>query len=246
MFLLYLDNSGSVKNATDKYVVLGGLCCFERVPYWLGQQLDNLAKELWPEKPQSLEFRGSDIFNGKKHWRGIEKDKRFEGYKKALSFLTRSKDVTLFGAVINKAARSPEDPMEYAFEQLANRFDLFLSRMHKQGNSQRGLIVLDKSTYETSLQTLAREFRDTGHRWGQLRSLADVPLFVDSKATRMVQYADMVAYALRRYYINKEPEYFSIIANQFDRDGGVIHGLVHYTPQNSGCPCPVCKQKIGY
>jgi hypothetical protein len=246
MFLLYLDDSGSVKNANDKDVILGGLCCFERVPYWLSGQLDNLAKEVWPDKPQSLEFRGTDIFGGREHWRGVEKDKRFEAYKRALNILAADKGVTLFGAVINKAALTPADPIEYAFEQLANRFDLYLARMHKQGNTQRGLIILDKSTYETSIQTLAREFRDVGHRWGQLRGMADVPLFVDSRATRMVQYADMVAYALRRYYINHENEYFAIISKQFDREGGVVHGLVHYTPPMSGCRCPPCLQKVGY
>lgn len=245
MFLLYLDDSGSVKNADDECVILGGLCCFERVPYWLSNRLDDLAQKIWPDNPKSLEFRGSDIFAGRKHWRGIPKDIRINAYVEALSILKKDNAVTLFGAVINKAALTPEDPLEYAFEQLANRFDLYLTRMHKQNNTQRGLIILDKSTYETSIQTLAREFRDVGHRWGQLRSLADVPFFVDSKATRMVQYADLISYALRRYYVYRDKEYFDVISKQFDREGGVIHGLVHYTQQNSGCPCAVCLQKRG-
>jgi hypothetical protein len=243
MFLLYLDDSGSVKNASDTQVVLAGLCCFERVPYFLTKQLDNLATEIWPDSPQGLEFRGSDMFGGRKHWRGVDKSKRIEAYKSALTLLAQNRDVTLFGAVINKAALSPEDPMEYGFEQLVNRFDRFLSRMHKQGNSQRGLVVLDKSTYETSIQALARDFQDSGHRWGRLKGMADVPLFVDSRATRMVQYADMVAYALRRYYVYEEDEFFKIISNKFDREGGITHGLVHFTQQNTSCLCPACQQK---
>ncbi|MBF0403400.1 MAG: DUF3800 domain-containing protein [Nitrospirae bacterium] len=150
----------------------------------------------------------------------------------------------LFGDVINRVALSPGDPIEYAFEQLASRFDQYLTRIYKNGNPQRGLIILDKSTYETSLQMLAREFRDVGHRWGhKLVNMSDVPLFVDSKATRMVQYADLIAYELRRYYIYHEQECFDIISKKFDNEGGVIHGLVHLTSPASGCQCIVCLQK---
>ncbi len=136
--------------------------------------------------------------------------------------------------------------MEYAFEQLCNRFDRFLGRLHLQNDTQRGLIILDKSSYETSLQTLAREFRADGHRWGQLRNLSDVPLFVDSRATRMIQYADLIAYALRTYYERGDARYFDIISGRFDREGGVIHGLVHFAPNGSGCNCQACRQRRPY
>ncbi|MBF0515870.1 MAG: DUF3800 domain-containing protein [Nitrospirae bacterium] len=244
MYLLYLDDSGSAKNVSDKEVTLGGLCCYEQTPFFLSNKLDDLASEVWPDDPIGLEFRGSSIFGGKEYWRRIKKDARLETYKKALSFLEQSTAIRLFGAVIDRAAVSPEDPIEYGFEQLASRFDRYLIRIHKKGYHQRGLIILDKSIYETSIQRLAREFRDEGHRWGRkLVNLSDVPLFVDSKATRMVQYADMIAYALRRYYTNHEQEYFNIISKKFDNEGGVIHGLVHSTFYASGCQCIACLQK---
>ena len=34
----------------------------------------------------------------------------------------------------------------------------------------------------------------------QLRNLADVPLFADSRASRLLQAADLVSYALYRHY----------------------------------------------
>jgi hypothetical protein len=160
--------------------------------------------------------------------------------------LANSDHVRIFAAAIHKAAVSPEDPMEYAFEQICNRFDRFLHRLHLQNDTQRGLIILDKSSYETSLQSLAREFRTDGHRWGQLRNISDVPLFVDSRATRMIQYADMIAYALRIYYERGDPKYFDIISRRFDSDGGVVHGLVHRAPPGSGCNCHSCRQRRPY
>lgn len=242
MHILYLDDSGSVNNADDKHIILAGISVFERQPHWFSKKLDDLARHLWPDS-ENLEFRGADILAGKKHWRGLKKPNREAAYKEALGILRVSDQVTLFGAAINKVALSPNDPMEFAFEQLCNRFDRFLGRLHKGGNTQRGLIVLDKSSYETSLQRLAINFRAEGHRWGQIYNLADVPLFVDSKATRMIQYADLIAHAMRRYYEKGDSAYFDILASKFDAVGGVLHGLYHHTEKDEKCPCASCAQR---
>jgi Protein of unknown function (DUF3800) len=199
MYLLYLDDSGSVKNASDRHIVLAGLAVFERRPHWITERLDAIAARVWPQEPNALEFRGSDMLSGKKQWRAVPKDQRILALREALGFVGSSNLIHLFGAAVHKAAFSPQDPMELAFEQVCSRFDQFLTRLHKAKNTQRGLIILDDSTYETSLQRLAREFRIEGHRWGQLRNLTEVPLFADSRATRMIQLADLVAYAVRRY-----------------------------------------------
>jgi hypothetical protein len=243
MYLLYLDDSGSVQNASDRHIVLAGVAVFERQPHWLSEELDAIAQRLWPESPKSLEFRGTDILGGKKHWRGIGKEDRSSAYREAMGILGRSQKVHIFGAAIHKAAISPNDPMEFAFEQICNRFDRFLGRLHKSNNTQRGLIILDKSSYETSLQALARDFRTIGHRWGQLYNLSDVPLFVDSKATRMIQYADMVAHAMRRYYERGDSALFDQFSSRLDSVGGVLHGLVHYTPAGVQCNCISCRQR---
>lgn len=243
MHLLYLDDSGSVTNANDRHIILAGFSIFERSGWWLSQRMDELARGLWPESPDSLEFRGADIRGGKKHWRGIGRHQREDAFKEALRIIGRARDVFIFGAAIHKAARAPDDPMEYAFEQVCNRFDRYLGRLHKGGNSQRGLIVLDKSAYETSLQGLANDFRSIGHRWGQLHCIAEVPLFVDSRATRLIQYADLIAYAFRRYYENGDDTYSSLIASKMDAVGGIIHGFTHFIPSDKSCACYCCRQR---
>lgn len=242
MHLLYLDDAGSVQNAADDYIVLAGVSAFERRPYYLCQELDRIAEKVWPDSPSTIEFRGVDMISGRKHWRGVNKRVREQALKDALSVIAgRRGDVRVWGAAVNKATIAPEDPMEYAFEQLCNRFDRMLLRMHRAGKTERGLIILDKTTYETSLQGLTTEFRIDGHRWGRIANMADVPLFVDSMATRMIQYADMIAWSIRRRYERGESTYFDIIRSAFDSEGGVIHGLVHYKPTGAQCDCPVCQ-----
>lgn len=243
MYLLYLDDSGCVTNPQDRHVVLAGLAVFERKPHWFTKEMDAIAERVAPDNA-SIEFRGVDIHSGRKGWRKIKPNVREQACREALQVLARS-DVHLFGAAIHKAGAAPDDPMEYAFEQICNRFDRFLHRLHKNNNTQRGLIVLDDSTYETTLQGLATNFRDVGHRWGQIRNLADVPLFVSSKATRMVQYADLIAYSLRRYYENGQSQLFDLIKHKFDAVGGVVHGLCHrVAPADlSSCNCLICRQR---
>ncbi len=89
------------------------------------------------------------------------------------------------------------------------------------------MIILDKTTRETSLQKLSREFRKSGTRWGSLKNIADTPFFVDSRASRLIQVADHVAYAVFRRYNAGDAQYMDIIAHRFDEADGVIHGLSH-------------------
>lgn len=243
MYLLYLDDSGSVTNPADTHLILAGVAVFERQPHWLSAQLDTIAARLWPDNPRGLEFRGSDMASGRKHWRGLEKAARLSAFEDALNVLGTSKHVRIFAVAIHKSAISPDDPMEYAFEQICNRFDRFLGRLFEANNPQRGLIILDKSSYETSLQRLATEFRQEGHRWGRLFNLTDVPMFVDSRATRMIQYADLVAYAVRRYFENGDASLFDIFSARLDSYGGVMHGLVHRIPPGAYYACLSCRQR---
>ncbi len=160
----------------------------------------------------------------------------------ALQTLHGHASTRLFAVVIDKQAVSPRDPVEMAFEEMCNRFNLFLTRANdRRGNEdQRGLIVMDESKHEKPLQMLARKFRIDGARWGHFRKLAEVPLFVDSRASRMIQLADLVSWSTFRKYEFKDGRFFDPLTRLFDADGGVIHGLVHYKSRYEECYCPGC------
>jgi len=58
-----------------------------------------------------------------------------------------------------------------------------------------------------------------------LRNLAEVPAFIDSRASRLLQLADLIAYSVFRRYQWNDSLFFDIIRGRFDREGGVEHGL---------------------
>ena len=102
------------------------------------------------------------------------------------------------------------------------------------------MIVLDKTTREISLQKLSREFRKAGARWGSLKHIADTPFFVDSKASRLVQLADHIAYSVFRRFNSGDAQYMDIISSRFDEADGIIHGLSHKHAEKMTCMCPGC------
>jgi hypothetical protein len=226
MYLLYADESGSVGDPKQEFFVLAGFCVFERQGYWIAKELDKIASRFNPADPTSVELHGNPMNSGKGIFRRFPKADRGNAIEDALKiFLASHPSNRLFASVIKKAKVSPADPVEFAFEQLASRFDQYLTRLHRTGDSQRGVISFDKSTYETTLQSLATDFRTIGHKWGIIRNFSEVPLFLDSKASRLIQLADLIAYAIFRNYESGDSKLFSIIQNRFDSEGGINHGL---------------------
>ena len=243
MYVLYMDGSGSVKNPGEHYFILAGIAVFERSIYHLIGKADEFVSSLNLGGSDEIELHGSAIAGGRERpWKGLPRAARLQIIENGLRVLSESHwSVRAFAVAVHKEARSPHDPVEYAFEEICNRFNLFLARLFRtEEEKHRGLVVMDRSHCEETLQELARDFRVRGTRWGQLRNLAEVPLFVDSRASRLVQISDLLSWAVWRRYEHGDTRYFDRIANRFDKEGGVFHGLVHYRPPDEDCLCLAC------
>jgi len=226
MHLLYADESGATTDPKQIFFVLAGICIFESQGYWMNNELEKIAARFNPADSASVELHGSPMLNGRSFWRQFKVVERINAMKDALKVFTSSHPSNrVFACVVRKSAIVPKDPVELAFEQLSSRFDYYLRRLHRKNNTQRGIIIFDKSTYETTIQNLATDFRTIGHSWDVLRNLAEVPLFIDSRASRLMQLADLVAYSIYRNYEHKDAQFFSIFANRLDKHAGQIHGL---------------------
>jgi hypothetical protein len=196
MYLLYLDHAGAVEDPAQKHFVLAGISVFERQTYWLSQELDSIAAWFNAADPASLELHGSQMHGGRgKKWRCFPVQDRVRAISDALAAFSRSHITnTLFGVAVKKPTDDPGAAVNIAFEQICSMFDKHLLQLHRQKNTQRGIIIFDKATYETEIQTLAIDFRSVGHTWGVVTNLSEVPLFLDSKASRLVQLADLVSF----------------------------------------------------
>lgn len=226
MNLLYVDEAGSPHDLKQVYFALTGVSVFERQGYWLSEELNRIASRFNSEDPGSVELHGSAMLTGRGFWRKFPLEDRVDAIKDSLRLLSQTHlSPTIFACVVKKAVIVPRNPIEVAFEQLASRFDYFLTRSRNKGNNQRGLIIFDKSIYESTLQKLTTDFRNVGHSWGIIKNFAEVPLFLDSKASRLIQLADLTAYAVFRKYEYDDPRFFELFSGKLDSSGGIIHGM---------------------
>jgi len=96
----------------------------------------------------------------------------------------------------------------------------------RRRDRQRGLVVCDKASYEQKFQALSSLFKHQGHKLGRLRNFAEVPLFLDSKASRLIQMADLIAYWIFRYYQSKDDRGYRLIEPYILRRATQRVGLV--------------------
>ena len=173
MHILYVDDSGTVDDSNEQFFVLAAVSVFERALYHQIKAVDDCVAEFRMDgDPHEIELHASTMYHGRDGvWRSVRARPRHEKMIHcALATLRGSASIRLFAMVIDKAAASPRDPVAMAFEEMCNRFNLFLARNNdRRDDNQRGLIVMDETKHEKPLQTLARRFRIDGARFGHFR-----------------------------------------------------------------------------
>ncbi|MBI4286537.1 MAG: DUF3800 domain-containing protein [Chloroflexi bacterium] len=233
MYILYLDESGI--DGESSYFVLAGLAVFEREIYWYAQDVDAIQRRYFPEVNYPVEFHVS-VLRQKDSSKIPEPFDRLTVEQRRTLIndmyqVIRSRRGVLFAVAIEKAWCITEEPYERGFEDLTSRFDLFLKRINAMSpeNEQRGIIAVAESSYRRNLEILGERFRGGTTRWGQLRTISDVPFFLPARNTRLLQLADFCANAIFGRYNAGLTRDFDIIAPRFDRELGRIHGLAHLT-----------------
>ncbi len=205
MYLLYLDESGGATEVDQDIYVLGGVSVHERKPYFMCKDLDDLQEKWFPKATEPIEFHASHIRNGKgEPWESMGKPDRLKLMNEMCQLLVNTSDaVSLFAVAMHKPSFPKQDPITRTCEEVAGHFDALLTSLETRPNAdkERGLMIFDQSAHQKTLHSLVAEFRSSGASWGgRVKHLAEIPMFTDSKLTRMLQWADFVAYAVFRRY----------------------------------------------
>jgi hypothetical protein len=242
--LLYIDESGAREDSA--YFVAAGVAVHEQDAYYLGQRLSTIMASLGPGWADE-EYHAQYCRSGKARWRGLPKATRAGIATDIGRRLTRpiseGRSARLFAVAIDRASFPSIDPVERAYEELFLRVDSYLGRLHAAGDSHRSVAISDETRLEVRLQQLMHAWRTTRGRVRRLSAFAEVPLFTDSRATRLLQLADFVAHWVYRNYEAADEEILQTILPGFDADAGTIHGLVHLYAGRRTCPCPACRTR---
>ncbi|PTB22394.1 DUF3800 domain-containing protein [Trinickia symbiotica] len=235
MHLLYLDESGHSHDPSSAFFVLAGFSIFERQTHWLENQLDRIGARVDPARPHAAEFHGSVMYGGRDEWKGVAPATRAQAVVDILSLLSdRQLNLKVFASVIEKSLMAPDAILRQSFENVAAAFDRYLYSLYRKKDPQRGLVIFDKSSYEQQLQDLSQVFKRDGHQKGKLYNFAEVPLFLDSKASRLIQMADIIAYWIFRYFQSGDNRGYNLIAPRFCHHSGAFQGLVANVSTETG------------
>ncbi|HZT44657.1 MAG TPA: DUF3800 domain-containing protein [Gaiellaceae bacterium] len=246
MILLYLDESGSLDNPNEHFVV-GGLAVHESDVRSLNRTIDAVARRHLAPHLQQLELHAQWIRAGKGPWGRVPrpvKESLLRDVPGVLGRLAGNHGYALFAVARAPGAVPAADPLERSFEELLLRFTQMLIRLGRAGDEQLGLVIADKAKYELVLQPVVQRWRTSGTRFVRLTRLAEVPLFIDSRSTRLTQAADFVAHAVYRHYQAGDGSLLARMLPAFDTEGGVLHGLVHLVRDYRRCPCPACVSRV--
>ncbi len=243
-------------------MILGGIALHERDAWYLQNRLTDAVRRVLPAgcDPADFELHASEMkspTHGNQNrppsgWAAIPQAVRervlAEAYRVIRTYrpVDHRFPVALFGSVVEGPDRERR-----AYEEILHKFDEMLNRRTRErgerGERETGFVVHDKRAIERDVQRAAQNWREIAGRMGTLTHLADVPVFADSKASRLLQAADLVSWALWRYYGLTTPDtrWASGLWSLFDGpDGGVMHGLIHVSPRfRSGCTCPPCASR---
>lgn len=266
--MLALDESGT--HGTASCLVIAGIAVHELDVRPLELSLEDvLARQLDPlgKNSNEHELHATDLLNPSRgeparggyppkppsNWLDVERAVRQQIVTDAYSAIAAYKPVdseyppAVFGAIVERKHRRFKQADEKAYDHVLHRFDDMLQRRNRTAPAQqRGVILHDaRQKMEKPLQQWARRWQGTGAR---LDHLAQVPVFADSKASRLLQTADFVAYAIYRHYSAdaRDPTRAAALWPLADTlPDGRMHGVIHLTPDfgGKGCPCPPCASR---
>jgi hypothetical protein len=243
MYILYLDESGDPNSWQDqKNFVIAGVAVYEGQIETIGEKLRAIQQKYFPNISVPIEFHATDIRNGKGAFRDFHPIVREKILEDICGVITdnRYPSLIIFGAVLSiDAAQNPNQARSVVFEEVCCGLNSFLVLQHKLQRTTKGLLIIDRYREDYYKQLLST-FRQNGTKYGYLGNIVDIPYFARCRETPMLQLADMVSYALYRYYEKKDDRYLKMILPRIYKTlDGKMFGLKHITKVKP-CDCISC------
>jgi len=241
MYLFYVDESGDVSRWQDQdNFVLAGVAVHEGQVRILSEALNQVQRQFFPDIHVPLEFHAQHIRSGKGRFRAMPYEQRAALLDAAYDVIASARFPNLIAfvsAIHVSAVQSSAQALETCLEDICGCFNLFLFRKFKAGYKDKGLMIMDRSGRDRRVRELMSDFEHHGTRLGYLGNIVDVPYFAESSRTRMLQLADLLAYAAGRYFNSNDNTYIEKVFPRFDGvcQGGDLLGLRHIVGRPYWC-----------
>ena len=243
MYLFYMDESGVLRGwqEQDNYL-LAAVAIHEGQVRGFSQALDNVQERFFPGIKVPIEFHAHHIARGNGRYRSMPREQRESLLDSAFEVLENvyfPNLICFITAIHISAVDAPQNAFKVCLEDIVQRFNTFLVRQFQAGHPDKGLLIMDRSGREQQVRDLMAEFGRQGTSHGYLGNIVDAPYFADSTSTRMLQLADLLAYAGHRYLNHHDSAFFDKIVDRIDRRSlkGERVGLKHIVGGDHSCRC---------
>ena len=244
MYLLYMDESGDPGFGNNNNFVLAGVAVHEGQVFQLGKKLDDIQSQFFPTWNVPIGFHATEIRGGKNQpFKQLSPSNRTLLMSKIYDCVSASgfPQLVAFATVMDAStAQNPHRVLHDTFQDVLQRFNIFLTRLFGMDLANKGLAIIDQA-HQPRYRELFADFKRIGTQFqGPLTNVIDIPYFAGRRDTRMLQLADFCAYAVFRKYESGDTSYFQKVLPKFDRPGPhePPHGLKHFTRLN--CSCEAC------
>jgi hypothetical protein len=247
VYLLYADESGDLGDAKTRAFVVAAIAVHEDAVRPLAGEINGLMRGfVGRELADKLELHGRAMRMGAEGWDQVSPAKRMKLYHELLERLgtwehaESGTKIEPFAVVMDRD--HSQSPTETTYGELLYAFDEMLRSRRRRGDGHNGVLIADESRYEKTLKAwveVARAYRNRpAQDTRRLHALAETPFFINSKETRLMQYADLLAHGLFRGYNAGDWALANTAASGLEGDDPVR--LVHFTP-DAQCTCLACE-----
>ncbi len=242
--LVYIDESGDPFGWNNQSnFALAGIAIHEGQIQYLSEKMSAIQQEFFPAVRIPIIFHAEEIHGGHGRFRSITQDTREKLMQRVYNLIgsLRFPNTAVFATDIDDTYLTNKNlALDLVLEDLANRFNIYSMRLHKRDITSKGLFIIDQA-HESRYRELILKFQTQGTSYSKyLGNVVDIPYFAGGRDTRMLQLADFCAYAVFRYYEQKDDSYLKLILPAIDRRGpaGPPEGLKHLT--QLPCKCQAC------
>jgi len=229
MYLCYVDESGDCGRNGSNYLILAGasLFCGQWRP--VRRQLDDLILKFFPNPPHPTEIHLAELRSGRDVFRALSKQQRQELIRDfcRLTADLLETELRVFAVIADKRwwfAKNPSktgyDLYLELFEELANRFNLYLRRRYAQSTPTKGIMIGDhhNAALSNSLRDKLNLFYRQGTKWTTFDHVIETMFFLESQMSPGIQIADLCSYSISRLLNHCDDSIVRQIVNVFDRE----------------------------
>jgi len=223
MYLIYIDESGTIDLSDSENFVLGAMIINENKWFEIDGLVKKLKQKCTNNSFDDIEVHMCDIVNRKNEFSKMDVNQRIEIIKDIKIIFEKMEFVPVYVVIKKKNLQKQINIRYWAYNLMFERLCYQLNNLNdKQEKPQYGLLLFDNISKKRNKEIwdVFVELLDEGAWYNEKNKyLIDGPIFSDSKIRSPLQLADCMAYVINhRHKTNKNNNFLmkTELENIFD------------------------------